>query len=636
MTDTVLLPDAVAPLRKRKKPATRATDTESSVEPKAAPKPRAPRAATSKAAAAKTAVLKDDSPATEAPAADTPKPAAPKRSRKPKASASAANASAANAPGADDTVSLEVAPAPAVVASAQHDKAVTVEEPADALPPMRLDDLPEALRTACANAGWAQLMPVQERSLPYLLQGRDLMVQSRTGSGKTGAYLLPLLERLKPGVQGVQALVLVPTRELASQVEQEARTLFAGSPFSVAAVYGGVGYGKQMDALRQGVTLVVGTPGRVLDHLLRRTLVLDKVTSLIFDEADRMLSIGFYPDMKEIQRYLPHTPRHAMLFSATYPPHVLRLAGEFLHDPELLSLSTKQVHVAEVQHRFCQCNSMDKDRLLLKLLEVENPGSAIIFCNTKATVHFVTAVLQGFGLNADELSADLSQSRREDVLARLRRGEIRFLVATDVAARGIDIPELSHVILYEPPEDRESYIHRAGRTGRAGAAGVVISLVDIMQKLELGRIAKFFKIPLEEQQPPTDDEVSRAVGLRVTAQLEARLRQLTGLEKERMSRLVPLIADMAADPEQQGLLAMALDDVYQKTLPAPAWKTARQAEASAPAPRRDNHPRRDSHTQHGNHAQRDGHAQRPQDERSAPAGRNRRNRRGQRSPRSGA
>ncbi len=265
-------------------------------------------------------------------------------------------------------------------------------------------------------------------------------------------------------------------------MEQEAKTLFKGSGFTVAAVYGGVGYGKQMDALRQGVSVVVGTPGRVLDHLLRRTLNLDHISALIFDEADRMLSIGFYPDMKEIQRYLPETSIHAMLFSATYPPHVLKLAGEFLTDPQMLSLSTTQIHVAEVQHLYCECKSMEKDRTLIKILEVENPASAIIFCNTKATVHFVTAVLQGFGFNADELSADLSQSRREDVLSRLRKGTIRFLVATDVAARGIDIPELSHVFLYEPPDDRESYIHRAGRTGRAGAAGVVISLVDIMEK----------------------------------------------------------------------------------------------------------------------------------------------------------
>lgn len=332
---------------------------------------------------------------------------------------------------------------------------ISVDEPENALPEVSLADLPQLLQTACAKAGWNSLMPVQSRALPYLLEGRDLMVQSRTGSGKTGTYLLPLMARLNPAMPAVQALILVPTRELAVQVEQEAKTLFKGSGFTVAAVYGGVGYGKQMEALRQGVSVVVGTPGRVLDHLLRRTLNLDHISALIFDEADRMLSIGFYPDMKEIQRYLPETSIHAMLFSATYPPHVLKLAGEFLTDPQMLSLSTTQIHVAEVQHLYCECKSMEKDRTLIKILEVENPASAIIFCNTKATVHFVTAVLQGFGFNADELSADLSQSRREDVLSRLRKGTIRFLVATDVAARGIDIPELSHVFLYEPPDDRD-------------------------------------------------------------------------------------------------------------------------------------------------------------------------------------
>ena len=490
---------------------------------------------------------------------------------------------------------------------------ISVDEPENALPEVSLADLPQLLQTACAKAGWNSLMPVQSRALPYLLEGRDLMVQSRTGSGKTGTYLLPLMARLNPAMPAVQALILVPTRELAVQVEQEAKTLFKGSGFTVAAVYGGVGYGKQMDALRQGVSVVVGTPGRVLDHLLRRTLNLDHISALIFDEADRMLSIGFYPDMKEIQRYLPETSIHAMLFSATYPPHVLKLAGEFLTDPQMLSLSTTQIHVAEVQHLYCECKSMEKDRTLIKILEVENPASAIIFCNTKATVHFVTAVLQGFGFNADELSADLSQSRREDVLSRLRKGTIRFLVATDVAARGIDIPELSHVFLYEPPDDRESYIHRAGRTGRAGAAGVVISLVDIMEKMELQRIAKYFKVPLTQHMAPTDEEVAHAVGMRVKALLEYSFRQINGLERGRMKRFEPLVQSIAEDPEQRHLLTLLLDDCYQKSLNPtaflPAGTPRKESEGAARPPKshtgggrrgpRENGPRREDGRREG-------------------------------------
>ena len=439
-------------------------------------------------------------------------------------------------------------------------------EVADTLPPLSLEALPESMQRACAQAGWTELMPVQAYSLPYMLQQRDIMIQSRTGSGKTGAYLLPMLTRLDPSLQAVQALVLTPTRELAVQVEHEAETLFAGTGLKAVTLYGGVGYEKQIAALRQGVALVVGTPGRILDHLLRRTLRLDSLRVLVFDEADRMLSIGFYPDMKQIQRYLPDHAIHATLFSATYPPHVLRLAGEFLRSPELLSLSGDHVHVADVQHAFCECNAMDKDRTLIRLLEIENPTSAIIFCNTKANVHYITAVLQNFGFSADELSADLSQNRREEVLNRLRHGNLRLLVATDVAARGIDIPELSHVFLYEPPEDRESYIHRAGRTGRAGAAGMVISLVDVMEKLELDRIAQFYHISLLQIPVPSDAEVSTALGQRAQALLEAQYRALGSIERERLARLEPLVATLAADPEQSVLLAMLLDETYQRCL----------------------------------------------------------------------
>ena len=446
---------------------------------------------------------------------------------------------------------------------------LSVSEPEDALPRVNLEDMPEDMRTACARAGWQGLMPVQSLALPYLLEGRDIMVQSRTGSGKTGCYLLPMLPRLSADLKAPQALVLAPTRELAVQVEREAAVLFEGTGIVTVAVYGGVGYKKQMDALRNGAQLIVGTPGRVLAHLLRRTLDLGDLRELVFDEADRMLSIGFYPDMKEIQRYLPRRRIHTCLFSATYPPHVLKLSGEFMAEPAMLSLSQKEVHVAEVQHLFCEVKPMDKDRALVRLLETENPASAIIFCNTKSNVHYVAGVLQGFGYNADELSADLSQSRREAVLEKIRQGKLQYLVATDVAARGIDIPELSHVFLYEPPEDHESYIHRAGRTGRAGAAGTVISLVDVMQRMELDRIAKHYKIGLIPLPLPTDEDVAHVAGTRLTAILEGRFRKLTGLERVRVERYAALARELAAehdDEESVLLLAMLLDEAHQESL----------------------------------------------------------------------
>ncbi len=459
-----------------------------------------------------------------------------------------------------------------------------IDEPEDALPPVTVADLSPAMQAACENVGWKSIMPVQARAIPYQLAGRDIMVQSRTGSGKTGAYLLPAVERLDSSKPYTQMLVLVPTRELALQVEYEAKALFASCGLRTCAVYGGVGFGKQMDALREGAHVVVGTPGRILDHLLRRTMDLAQVRVLVFDEADRMLSIGFYPDMREIRRYLPKR-RSTFLLSATYPPHVVRLAGEFMHEPCMLSLSHKQVHVADTPHCYYSAKPMEKDRVLVRVLEIENPASAIIFCNTKANVHFVTAVLKGFGYDVDELSADLSQSKREQVLEKLREGRVRFLVATDVAARGIDIPQLSHVILYEPPEDRESYIHRAGRTGRAGASGEVISLVDIMQKLELERIAKHYKIQMEHRPTPTDDDVAAVAGQRVTALLEARLRQKTGLERERMKRFAPLLTSLLADGEGMDMVAQLLDEVYQQALHAPQALPSSQPEPLAESQR---------------------------------------------------
>ena len=314
-------------------------------------------------------------------------------------------------------------------------------------------------------------MPVQARAIPYLLAGRDMVIQARTGSGKTAAFLLPMLERLDRTADRTQALVLVPTRELARQVQQDAEMLWRDSGFRTVAVYGGVGYGPQIDALKAGAHLVVATPGRALDHLLRGTFSLKHLSMLVFDEADRMLSMGFYPDMKEVQSYLPGGPIHVCMFSATFPASVMRTAREFITEPELLTLSRDHVHVTDTEHIFYLVPPMEKDRALVRIIEVENPASAFIFCNTKANVHYITVVLQRFGYDADELSADRSQADRESILKRVRERKLRFLVATDVASRGLDIPDLSHVIQYEPPEDPEDYIHRAGRTGPSRRVG---------------------------------------------------------------------------------------------------------------------------------------------------------------------
>ncbi|MEW6368900.1 MAG: DEAD/DEAH box helicase [Acidobacteriota bacterium] len=451
---------------------------------------------------------------------------------------------------------------------------VSTDQPKNPLADLTIEQLPERLREAAARAGWTALMPVQARAIPYLLAGRNMMIQARTGSGKTGAFLLPMLERIDPAQPHCQALILVPTRELARQVWTAAETICGGAGLRTVAVYGGVGYGPQIDALRQGAHIVVGTPGRALDHLIRRVFSLDHLEMLIFDEADRMVSMGFYPDMKQVQRFLPNRPINACMFSATFPEFVMSTAHEFLRDPEFLSLSRDHVHVTDTEHVFYAVPSMDKDRCLVRIIEIENPTSAIVFCNTKAMVHYVSVVLQRFGYDADELSADLSQKDRERVLDRVREGTLRYLVATDVAARGLDIPSLSHVILYEPPQDIEGYIHRGGRTGRAGAAGVAISLVSPMEKLDLDRIARHYGIEMQERPLPTDADVEAVVAERITALLEARLRERDKLLTERSQRFVPLARSLAENEDESAVIAMLLDDYYQQMLHAPAGRPA--------------------------------------------------------------
>ncbi|MBN1937587.1 MAG: DEAD/DEAH box helicase [Anaerolineae bacterium] len=438
------------------------------------------------------------------------------------------------------------------------------------LPDVTLEQLSAPLRAAAARAGWTTLMPVQARAIPYLLAKRDMMIQARTGSGKTGAYILPMLERIDPSHDVCQVLILVPTRELAHQVSLEAETLCGDTGIRTVAVYGGVGYRAQIDALQKGAHIVVGTPGRVLDHLLRRTFSLDHLDLFIIDEADRMLSMGFYPDMREVQRYLPRRPLNICMFSATFPALVMRTARVFIRDPEFITLSSDHVHVTETAHVFYVVPGMDKDRSLVRIIEIENPTSALIFCNTKTRVHYVNVVLQRFGYDADEISSDLSQSDRERVLSRVRQGTLRFLVATDVAARGIDIAELSHVILYEPPEDPEGYIHRAGRTGRAGAAGVAMTLVNSLEKPSLDRIAKHYSIDMEERPLPSDADVEAIVSERVIALLEARLRKRDKLQTERSQRFVPLARTLAENEDELEIFTMLIDDYYQQMLHAPA------------------------------------------------------------------
>ena len=432
------------------------------------------------------------------------------------------------------------------------------------LPETTFSELPEALQIAAKNVGWDSLMPVQKKAIPYLTSERDVMIQARTGSGKTGAFLLPMLERLNAKQKKCQALILVPTRELARQVEKEAKVICQDSALKTVAVYGGVGYGEQLQAFKDGAQIVVGTPGRVLDHLIKRSFSLDRLKMLIFDEADRMLSMGFYPDMKEVQRHLPNRHVNTCMFSATFPVHVKSAANEFMQAPEFFSLSSGHVHVTDTTHIVYNVPSMDKDRTLIRLIELENPHSAIIFCNTKVRVNYVKTILQRYGYDADELSSDLSQSRRERTLGRVRDGNLRFLVATDVAARGIDIDSLSHVIQYEPPDDLEAYIHRAGRTGRAGASGTAMMLAYGVEKRQMKHVAAHYEIEFEERDVPTEEEVAKVVAERAMVFLEAKLRERDKLQADRSQRFKMLAQKLSEGEDELPIITMLLDDYYQQ------------------------------------------------------------------------
>lgn len=450
-----------------------------------------------------------------------------------------------------------------------YDPKNELSEPKDPLPPVSIDELPEIMQAAVRRAGWTELTPVQSMAIPYLQARRDLMVQARTGSGKTGAFFLPVIERVDIRKSTCQVLVLVPTRELAQQVTADARILAGKNAMRTVPVYGGTSYKPQIEGFKRGAHCVVGTPGRVLDHLIKRNLTLKDLKIMVYDEADRMMSMGFYPDMVQVQEFLPRRVINGYMFSATIPAHVIRLSHQFLNEPGFLSLSREHVHVEDTEHVYYLAPGMDKDRSLVRIIEMETPQQAIVFCNTKARVNYVTVVLQRYGYNADQISSDLSQSARDKVLKRVRDSKLRFLVATDVAARGIDIPNLSHVIQYEPPEDVEAYIHRAGRTGRAGASGTAIMLININEKAQLNRIGAHYKIEFEKRPLPKDEDVQTLVAQRLIGQLEARLRARDRLQIDRMQRFIPLAKQLAEDEDGLALLTMLLDDSYHSWMHKP-------------------------------------------------------------------
>lgn len=447
------------------------------------------------------------------------------------------------------------------------------------------ESFPDDIRQGIRELGWSQPMPVQSRVIPLMRQGRDLIVQALTGSGKTGAFGLPIVEQLDPQRRGIQVLILAPTRELASQIEQEISIMGRARGIESMAVYGGTAYGPQLDALQRGVPVIVGTPGRILDHLGSGTMKLGALKVLIFDEADELLSLGFWPDMREIQKYVPKK-RQTGLFSATMPARVRSLSRVFLHEPEFISLTEGGVRSPEeIEHYHYIVPAQQKDAILLNFLKYEDPDSAIIFCNTRADVRFVCAFLQRNHLDVDMIQGEMTQVAREAVMKRIKAGELRFLVATDVAARGIDISDLSHVISYSTPDQAELYLHRTGRTGRAGKTGTAVSLVSGLDIGNFRNLQAVNQLTIPERKIPSEAVVAEHVAQRLEVQLEHDLRHLS--ERERQARgeeLLPVVEQLIRSEEgRRHLAAILFSYIHERRRPAPGSREKPDAGAD-PAP----------------------------------------------------
>ncbi|HWI52909.1 MAG TPA: DEAD/DEAH box helicase [Symbiobacteriaceae bacterium] len=356
----------------------------------------------------------------------------------------------------------------------------------------------QSLVETLQRSGIKEPTPVQAQTIPLLLQGKDVIAQAHTGTGKTLAFLLPILERVDPNLPAVQALILTPTRELAIQITAEAKKLAPLVGINVLATYGGQDVESQIKKLRGATQVVIATPGRLLDHLGRGTVQLDQVSMLVLDEADQMLHMGFLPDVERVIEQAAKE-RCTMLFSATIPDQIRAIARRYMRNPAQIQVQGKQITLEEIQQIMVETTDRAKlDALCEKMTEF-NPYLALIFCRTKLRADHLLDNLTMRGFNADVLHGDLSQAKREQVMKKFRDAKIQFLVATDVAARGIDVEGVTHVFNYDIPHDVESYIHRIGRTGRAGEKGVAVTFVtpkdreylDLIQRGVQGALERY-------------------------------------------------------------------------------------------------------------------------------------------------
>ena len=375
---------------------------------------------------------------------------------------------------------------------------------------VRFEDLnlSDAILRAVTDMGFEAASPIQAQAIPAQLEGRDMIGQAQTGTGKTAAFGIPLLQKIDPENKKLQAIVLLPTRELAIQVAEEIRRLAKFMHgIKVLPVYGGQDIVRQIRSLKDGVQVVIGTPGRVMDHMRRKTIRVDHVHTAVLDEADEMLNMGFLEDMETILSQLPET-RQTVMFSATMPPAIADIARKFLQDPVMVRVVKKELTVPKVTQYYYEVKPKNKVEVLCRLLDLYSPKLSVVFCNTKKGVDELVLALQGRGYFAEGLHGDLKQEQRDRVMNGFRNGRTEVLVATDVAARGIDVDDVEAVFNYDIPQDDEYYVHRIGRTGRAGREGKAFSLVVGKEVYKLRDIQRYCKTKIIPQAIPSLDDIT--------------------------------------------------------------------------------------------------------------------------------
>ena len=431
---------------------------------------------------------------------------------------------------------------------------------------MKFDELniDERILRAVEDMGFEETSPIQTQAIPAVLEGIDVIGQAQTGTGKTAAYSIPMLQKINPDVKKPQAIVLCPTRELAVQVAEEIRKLAKYmSDIKVLSVYGGQEIVRQIKSLKSGVQIIVGTPGRVMDHMRRKTVKFDSVSMVILDEADEMLDMGFRDDMETILTETPEE-RQTVLFSATMPKPIMEIARKFQKDAKIIKVVRKELTVSNIDQFYYEVRPKNKTEILSRLIDIYNPKLSVVFCNTKRQVDELISELKGRGYFADGIHGDMKQQQRDRVMDDFRSGKTEILIATDVAARGIDVDGVDIVFNYDLPQDEEYYVHRIGRTGRAGKSGLALSFISGREVYKLKDIERYCKTKILAKPIPSLDDVknTKMDGIfdKIKEMIEAdEHRTMLDMVEEHVNQEDYTLMDMAA-----ALLKMIVGDTLDR------------------------------------------------------------------------